>query len=167
MNKAITNSIRFVIMVLLQVLVFNNVNLLGHINPMPYILWILIFPIKKNRLPYLFGAFALGISIDFFSDSGGINAASSLLIAYVRLSVLKFVLRKRDIDFSSFGITTMSLGNLLYYTVLLVFIHHITVFGLEYFSFSKWYPVLHQTIITSILTTFICVTSIILFFKKK
>lgn len=167
MNSIVVNSVRFIVVVLLQVLIFNNINLFGNINPMPYVVWLLLFPVKKDKLPYLFGAFALGISIDFFSNSGGINAAASLLIAYLRLSVLQFVLRKKDIDFSLFTISIMPFSNLLYYMFIMVFIHHLVVFNLEYFDFSKWKLIFTQSIVTSIFTVFLCIASVILFIKKK
>ena len=44
-------------------------------------------------------SFLLGLSIDFFSDSGGINAAATLFIAYIRLPILSAILRKNEFDF--------------------------------------------------------------------
>lgn len=133
---------------------------------MPYVLWIILYPIKKDKMPYLLGAFTLGLLVDFFSDSGGINAAASLFIAYFRLSFLKIVLQKTDIDFTSFNIHSIPLLKFLYYTFLLSFVHHFIVFGLEYFDFQQWYSILAKTFITSIFTTFICFVGKVLFLKK-
>lgn len=134
---------------------------------MPYVLWILLFPIKKDKIMYLLEAFALGLFIDFFSDSGGINAAAGLFIAYFRFSLLKIILQKSDIDFSSFSFSAIPSIKFLYYTFLLVSIHHCIVFSLEYFDIRQWTSILSKTLITSIFTTFICFVSVVLFIKRE
>ena len=87
MNKLIlNNTFRFVVLVLLQVLVLNKVNLFGYLNPMVYIVWVFLFPVRKNKTTFLILSFLLGLTIDSFSDSGGIHAAATLFIAFYRLS---------------------------------------------------------------------------------
>ncbi|NNF81959.1 MAG: rod shape-determining protein MreD, partial [Flavobacteriaceae bacterium] len=91
MNNTITqNIIRFILLVLIQVLVLNNINFLGYINPYIYILFILLYPIQNNRLLFIFLSFLLGLFVDIFLDSGGVHAAASVFIAYFRPLFLKF-----------------------------------------------------------------------------
>ncbi len=156
----------FILLILLQVLVFNNISLFGYINPMPYVLWLLFFPLMKNKLPYLLGAFFLGLSIDFFSNSGGIQAMASVFIAYIRLSTLKILFRKRDVDFSSFTVKSMPTVKLAYYTIILVFIHHFIVFCLEFFDLSRITTIIRYTFTTSLFTLFLCAIGISLFVKR-
>ena len=81
MNNVITtNSVRFIVLVLAQALVLNNINFLGYINPYIYILFIILFPIKNNRMLFVFLGFLLGLSVDLFLDSGGVHAAASVSI---------------------------------------------------------------------------------------
>ncbi len=166
MNKTVRNIFTFIVLVLLQVLVFNNISLFGYINPMPYVLWLLFFPLMKNKIPYLIGAFLLGLSVDFFSNSGGIQAMASVFIAYIRLSTLKILFRKRDVDFTSFTIRSMSTVKLVYYTAILVFIHHFIVFSLEFFDFSRIIMIIYYTFTTSLFTVFLCAIGISLFVKR-
>ena len=70
-----SNIIRFTALVLLQVLICNQMNFLGSINPYIYILFILIYPVKNNSLSFIFISFVLGILIDVFMDTGGAHAA--------------------------------------------------------------------------------------------
>ncbi len=167
MNEIVKISLTFVLLVLLQVLVFNNISLLGYISPMPYILWVLFFPLRRNKFLYLLGAFFIGLTIDFFSNSGGIHAMVCVFIAYIRLSVLKLLFQKKDVDFSSFSIRTMPTIKLTYYTIILVVIHHFIVFSLEFFEFSKIGNILKYTFTTSLLTLFLCAIGISLFIKKS
>jgi rod shape-determining protein MreD len=83
-NTIFINSLRFVLLVLLQVLLLNNINFLGYVNPYFYILFLVLYPFNTPQSLFMFLAFLLGLSIDAFEDSGGIHAAASLFIAYVR-----------------------------------------------------------------------------------
>ena len=67
MNSVVSlNSIRFIILVLVQVLIFNNINFMGYINPYIYILFIVLYPTKNNRALLIFLSFLLGLSIDLW-----------------------------------------------------------------------------------------------------
>lgn len=166
-NLILINSFRFVSLVLIQVLVFNHINLFGYINPMVYISWVFLFPIRKNIGLLLISSFLLGLSIDFFSDSGGINAASILVIAFIRLPILKIVLRKSDFDYLLFNLRAVSFSKAFIFITILTLVHHFIVFSLEYFSFNSINSIIYNTILTSIFTIIIIILGIILFTKKK
>ncbi|WP_456378152.1 rod shape-determining protein MreD [Lutibacter sp.] len=166
-NLIISNSIRFVGLVLLQVLILNHINLLGYLNPLVYIVWIFLFPIRKKQSLFLIASFLLGLSIDFFSDSGGINAAATLFIAFIRLPVLKAILRKSDFDYFQFKLRSLSFDKIFLYIATLTIIHHFIVFSLEYFSFNDFKTVASNTIFTSIFTILLSILGILLFVKKK
>ena len=85
-----SNIMRFITVVLVQVLICNQLNFLGSINPYIYILFLLLYPIGIDRMGFLFIAFNLGMIMDLFLDSGGAHAAASLCIAYLRPIFLKF-----------------------------------------------------------------------------
>lgn len=168
MNKIIlNNTLRFIGLVLLQSLVLNNINLFGYINPMVYVLWFILFPIRKNKIPFLVLSFLLGLSIDFFSNSGGIHAAASVFIAFIRLPILKSVLNKSDFDYILFNIRAIPFIKAFFFIAFITGIHHLVVFSLEYFSLKALVPILKNSFYTSILTVFISILGIILFKKKK
>jgi rod shape-determining protein MreD len=166
-NLILNNSLRFIGLVLLQVLVFNHINLFGYLNPMVYISWVLLFPIRKNKSLFLVLSFLLGLSIDFFSDSGGINAAATLVIAFIRLPILKMVLRKTDFDFLLFNLRAVSFSKAFIFIAISTIIHHFIIFSLEYFSLSSFSSIISNTILTSVFTIIIIILGIILFSKKK
>ena len=72
----ISNIIRFFGLIVAQVLIFNHINFTGTINPYPYILFVLLYPVNNNRTLFIFLSFLLGLTVDMFSDSGGIHAAA-------------------------------------------------------------------------------------------
>lgn len=166
-NLAINNGIRFISLILLQVFILNHVNLFGYINPMVYIVWVFLFPIRKSRSIFLILSFLLGITIDFFSDSGGINAFAITFIAYLRLPVLKAVLHKSDIDYAQFNLRKISFNKSFIFIAVLTIIHHFIVFSLEYFSYKAILSIISNTILTSVFTILIGILGIVLFTKKK
>ena len=90
MNNSVLNSIRFVVFLLLQLLIFNNINMFGYLNPYPYVLFILLYPVNSNKRVLLLGSFAMGILLDTSCNSGGIHTMASLVLAYIRPSLFKF-----------------------------------------------------------------------------
>lgn len=166
-NLAVNNAVRFIGLLFLQVLILNYVNIFGHINPMVYIVWVFLYPVRKTRSLFLILSFLLGISIDFFSDSGGVNAFAITFIAYFRLPILMAVLKKSDLDYGQFNLKTLSANKIILFISILTVIHHFIVFSLEYFSFSEFLNIISNTFLTSIFTIMISFLGITLFAKKK
>ena len=127
-NIVSTNTVRFIILVLVQLLILNHINFLGYINPNAYILFILVFPIKNNRILFIFLSFLLGLTIDLFSDSGGVHAAACVTIAYVRPVFLKLcfgmIYEHQAVKFSH-----VELRVKLTYIAILTVIHHLILFS--------------------------------------
>lgn len=159
--------VRFLALILLQVLVLNHINLFGYLNPMVYVVWVVLFPVRKNKSLFLILSFLLGLSIDFFSDSGGINAAATLFIAFIRLPILKIVLKKTDFDYLLFNLRAISFSKAFLFISILTVIHHFIVFSLEYFSLNSFTTIISNTILTSVFTIIISILGIILFTKKR
>jgi len=167
MNSATLNiTLRFIVLALVQVLVLNHINFLGYINPYLYILFIILFPINKNRILFLFLSFLLGLTIDIFSDSGGVHAAACVSIAYIRPVILKFSFGSLY-DHQTIKFGNMEFGSLLGYTSILTIIHHFILFFFEIFNVSKIILILQKTLFSSIFTILLCIIIIFLFNKKE
>tara|TARA_R110002012_G_scaffold321809_1_gene551531 strand:+ start:32008 stop:32511 length:504 start_codon:yes stop_codon:yes gene_type:complete len=164
-NNVLSYSVQFIVLVLAQVLVLNNINFLGFINPYLYVIFILLFPINNNRLVFLMLSFALGLTIDIFSDSGGIHAAAALTITFIRPLVLKFcfgsVYEHNTIKFKN-----VDFGAKVIYFVILIVIHHFILFALEIFNLKDIILVLQKTLFSSIFTSILCLIATILFSRK-
>ena len=93
-NLIIINVLRFFALILLQVLVLNNIQFSGYINPNVYVLFILMLPVQTPGWIVLISSFLLGISIDMFSDSLGLHATASVLIAFIRPNIINILSAK-------------------------------------------------------------------------
>jgi len=168
MNREnINNGLLFIGLILLQIIVLNNINFLGYINPYFYIFFIFLYPIKKDDASILLLSFFLGLSIDIFSDSGGINAAATLFIAFIRIPILKSVIGKREIDYGTLTIFKLPFPKMFLYVVILTFLHHFIVFGMEYFKWSKFGIILLNTVLTSIFTIILTMISFTFVMRKR
>lgn len=74
----------FVGLVLLQVLILNNVHIAGYATPFLYIYLILKFNSEISRNTLMVWAFFLGLTVDIFSDTPGMNAAATVWLAFLR-----------------------------------------------------------------------------------
>jgi len=167
MNKSLHLSLFFLFLLGLQVLILNNINFLGYINPFLYIAFIFLYPLKENIFPLLFFSFMLGISIDFFSDSGGIHAFSTLFIAYTRLFFVKLYFRKIPSDYPFFKLNSESIGKVFNFVVTLTVIHHLIYFSFASFSFQNISIVLLNTLYSSIFTLILFFLGTSIFKKNK
>ena len=78
----------FLVSVLVQVLIMNNMQFSRFVNPYFYVLFILLLPINFPRYLLLILGFVLGITIDVFSNTPGIHASSAVFMAFLRPYVI-------------------------------------------------------------------------------
>lgn len=166
MNSSIFSNIaRFFFLVLLQVLILNNINFAGYINPYLYILFVLLYPFTGNQSLFLLLSFLLGLTVDIFEDSGGINAAACLVVAFLRPYLLRFSFGI-SYDHQNIRLSNAPLGAKISYVALLVLIHHLVLFSLEMFSFSHIILILKKTLFSAIFTIILVFLSLSLFSKR-
>jgi rod shape-determining protein MreD len=167
MNKILSQGLFFLFLLCLQVFILNNINFLGYINPYLYIAFIFLYPLEENKFPLLFLSFILGISIDFFSDSGGIHTFSTILIAYTRLFFVRVYFRKIPSDYPFFKLKSESIGKVFNYVVTLTLIHHFIYFSFASFSFQNLSIVLLNTLYSGTFTLILFFLGTYIFKKSK
>ncbi len=155
----------FISLILVQVLILNQVQFNGFVNPYIYVLFILLLPLSTPRYLLLILAFLLGLVVDIFLNSLGIHAAASVFIAYIRPFIIR-VISNREEDRSDYpGMKQNSFGWFLSYISIMVFSHHLILFYLEVFSFSHFFVTLGRVIISSVFSIFVIVLSQFLVFR--
>ena len=88
----------FICLVLLQVLILNNVHIAGYATPFLYIYLILKFESDVSRNTLMLWAFFLGLTVDVFSDTPGMNAAATVLLAFLRPIFLRLFVPRDTLD---------------------------------------------------------------------
>lgn len=161
-------SWQFVLLCLLQVLVFNNLQLNGYVNAFPYIYLLLILPISMGRIQLLFIGFFLGLVVDVFSNTGGLHAAASTLLAFYRPVYLKAQSPREGYELAAIPhLKTFGIAWFVPYAIIMIFIHHVALFYLEVFRFTDFFYTLLKVILSSVVTLIFVLIAEFLFVSNK
>jgi len=144
--------IGFLLLVLLQVLVLNNIHLFGYATPFLYIYLILKMDTDTSRSGILLWAFALGLSIDIFTNTPGMNAMATVFLAFVRPYVVGAFMPRDAVEGLEPSIHTLGFANFTKYITICVVIHHTLLLMVEYFTFVGIWQTLLRIVCCSLLT---------------
>jgi hypothetical protein len=164
----IRNIFRFILLVILQVFVFDKIRISGFLNPYIYVMFILMLPFEISGWLLLLSSFLLGLSIDIFSHTGGMHAAASVFMAYARPGVIRLLGKKEDLEPGQFP-NARDFGTLWFttYSFILVFLHHLILFNIEIFRFDEFFVTLLKVLINAVLTTVLILMTQFLFYRQK
>ena len=165
-NLYFLTSLRFILLVLVQVLVFNKLNFLGFINPMVYLLFLYWYPIKQRRAIFILISFLLGLTIDIFSDTVAFHAAATVTLAFLRPTIMRFVFGV-NYEFQSFKLSNTTKAQQITFLALLIIGHHTIFFLLEIFSLDHLLLLLKKIVFTSAGSVLICLLFTSLFSVDK
>lgn len=165
-NTLLINIFRFVSLLILQVVLFDNIELFGFVTPYPYIIFILLYPLNANRAGLIAASFFLGLILDAFSNSGGVHAAACVSLAYFREPFLKFSFGI-SYEYHMMKITDKISNELMTYLAISTLFHQLILYSLEIFSFQFILEILLRTISSSILTLVFIIILIFLIKPSK
>lgn len=165
-NDLVINIARFVGLLLVQFYVMDQVMFMGYINPMIYMLFIVLYPMSNKRWTLLFLSFALGIIIDTFQDTGGAHAAACVTLTYFRPFLLKLVYGESYI-MRSVKIMQSPLDRVALIIGLSIILHHFIFYSLIIFNIVQVLEILKLTLVVGIATFFVSFLFTILFSKKS
>lgn len=149
----------FVGLTLLQVLILNNVHIGGYAVPFLYIYFILKFNSSTSRNELMLWAFFFGLTIDVFSDTPGMNAAATVLLAFLRPSLLRLFTSRDSLEGFVPSFKTMGINPFLKYITAGVFVHSLALLSIEFFSFANIGLLLLRVLLSTILTV-TCVVAV-------
>jgi rod shape-determining protein MreD len=145
--------LRFVLLVAIQVLVLNNVQLGGYINPYLYVMFLLMLPINTPRLLLLLAAVITGLTIDMFQNTMGMHASACLILAYMRPGWLKMIAPRDGYDIEAEpSVKKFGFQWFVVYASVMILIHHFFLFFIEVFRFSEFGSTLIRIILSSLVT---------------
>ena len=164
-NSILRFGLLFIILILLQVLLFNNIQFSGYVNPYVYLMFIILLPVEIPSWILLLLSFGTGLIVDLFTGSPGMHSSATLLAGFVRPYVLAIVSPRDGYE----GRSEPSMINYGFrwfftYTLLIVLVHHTALFYLEVFRFTDFF----RTLLRVLLSSFFTVIFIMLFeFYRK
>ena len=162
------NTGRFIFLVIFQVLILNHIQLSGYINPYFYVYFILLLPFATPKWLLLVSAFFLGLTIDIFSNTPGINAAASVMMAFARPFVISAISTGTEYEVGERpSLKNQDMKWFLYYCVILILIHHFTLFFLEVFRFREFFATFFRVVLSSAFTLLLVMISEYLFYSRQ
>ena len=152
-REVVINISRFVLLVLLQLFVLNNIQFSGFVNPYLYVLFLMLLPFEVSGWFMLILGFFLGLVIDVASATIGYHTIATVFMAYLRYHLLRFI-APRDGYETGMSPTLQSLGFSWFfkYASILTLAHHIVLFWIESFQINDLLPATLRALASSLFT---------------
>ena len=147
--------IRWIALMGVQILIFNQFQFNGYINPYIYIFALILLPPGMSRVSSLFVGFFTGMVMDLFTFDPGLHTASSVFLMYVRPFILKLFTSRAQDEIEEISPRIIGLPRFVVYGGLLILSHHLFFFLLENFSFYGLHRVLSRSLLSGIFTLII------------
>lgn len=146
--KWIQLFLRTVVILFLQIVIFNKLQLAGVCHPYVYVLLLICLPVMPRWTELLVG-FGLGVMMDIICSSPGIHTAACVLVSWLRPILLEYYLQ--DAERVTGEVVAASVGNSVFVrlSLWLTVLHHLVVFSLDTWSLSQWYWVLLQVVVSA------------------
>lgn len=129
-------TILFIVLVLAQALVFNHLYLFNTALPLAFIYFVMRLPVTIGVIGCMSLSFLLGLTVDIFSDTPGMNALACTLLAVMRIPLLRLYMPREE-DLTDPEPSSRSLGSAVFmkYAVTVVTFYCTVFFIIEAFSF--------------------------------
>ena len=163
----IQNIVRFLLLILFQVLILNHMTILnGWAQPFLYVYFILLLPFSMPNRLLLPIAFIVGIIMDMFTHTPGIHASACVTMAFVRPYILKALRPREGFEGDVPNSRNMGFSKFYTYSFILLMAHHTWLFALLYFSNKLWFYIIGHSFL-SVIFTLILVFILQLFSQKQ
>jgi rod shape-determining protein MreD len=150
-NNILRYGLIFILLILSQVLVFNNIQFSGYVNPYVYLMFILLLPIEISSWLLLLLSFSTGMIMDFFTDSPGMHSFATVLAGFMRPYILRFTAPRDGYEpGSSPSMLNYGFSWFFTYTLIIVLIHHTALFYIEVFRFADFFRTMLRVLLSSL-----------------
>ena len=170
MSNLIKNIIRFCIFILVQVYILDQIPPLHRlVAPSIYFLFILWLPFKMGRRMQMLVAFALGFTLDCFTNSFGLHAAPCVLIAYLRPFLINLLISQEgaESNYNEPSIQSMGFAPYFTYASILTFIHHIFFFFLQALQTGGYFYFILKTFSSTAISLLLILLIELIFVRKQ
>ena len=123
---------------LAHVLVLGRIQLFDCATPLLFVYFVIIFPRSYPKWTLLLWGFAMGLSIDMFANTPGVNAATLTFIALLQPHVLELFLPREAEEDIKASAKSLGVWNFVCLATSLTLTFCLLFFALESFSFFNW-----------------------------
>jgi len=163
-NIIISQFVYFLVYVLLQIFFIRKLVLFDVAFCFLYINFIVSFTKEIDKILLMLMAFVLGITIDVFYNTLGIQTAACVLIAFARPYILQLFSQKdknNEVNLREMGLINFSL-----YLLAMIFLHSFVVFSIEVGNISLFMNTMVRIMASTLFTFVVILTFQFLFFSQ-
>jgi hypothetical protein len=166
-----TLVLRFVMIILLQGLIFHRIHLGGahfnYISILFYPILLMLLPMKTSKALLLIIGFVLGFLIDMFYDSPGIHMSAAVFLAFMRPVVLRLMEPRGGFPANSNPTANdFGLPWFMQYSGILLGLFLLFYFSVEVFTFSRFGEILLKAL-SSFVVSFLAILVYVTIFNPK
>ncbi|MDO5616988.1 MAG: rod shape-determining protein MreD [Cruoricaptor ignavus] len=162
-RSLVTDILMIVVLVSLQIFVLNRITLFGQYTPVLYPVFVMFYPFFRNSYVFLGLSFVLGLAIDAFLGTWGINAFATTIIAYFRTVIFR---TSTDTSTDFFSFQSLQWPQFLFFILSSIFLHQLIVQYTEFFKLSRFLEIFLNVLATSFIS-FVFILIYALAFKIK
>ncbi len=128
--ESLSRILKIGLLLVLQVLIFNQINLFHIATPYPYIVLLFLFPLSLSPTKRVIYSGLLALLLDAFSGTKGLHTASFTLIAFLSIYLQRpFIDMDSDPKASFFRASSKK--GILFLLFLEIILHHFVFFFLD------------------------------------
>lgn len=162
-RSILSDIIIIFILVTLQIVVLNRIVIAQKYVPVMYPLFVLFYPFFRNKFVFLGLSFLLGLAIDANLGTWGINALATTTVAYFRTLIFR---TSTDTTTDFFSFQSLQWSQFIVFILTSIFIHQLIVQYVEFFKFTRFFEIMLNVAITSLIS-FLCILVYAIAFKIK
>ena len=169
MNNIISNILRFLVLLTVQIVICQHVCLFGYMTPALFLLALFLLPLELPlSLQYLIG-FATGFVVDAFAHTLGVSTFSCTLMMFVRPYIVRFLNGTNFNRFENIERPVPGVKDchwILLYTLILTSIYQVVSVLLETMTFRNFGHTFLVMLGNTVLTVFVILCVEYIFYNK-
>lgn len=154
MQKYISYTLAFVVLVILQIFLVDNISLGLYFHPLIYVAFIIMLPLDMKHIWVMLLSALTGLTIDMLTGMGGLNVIAATAVGFVRPMLLNTAVgHNTATDDTMPALHRLQAKNLIWYIILMVVVHSLIYFFMEAMSLSN----LHHTALRMLISDVVAV----------
>ncbi|MBL0308865.1 MAG: rod shape-determining protein MreD [Bacteroidetes bacterium] len=158
---------RLLLLLLVQVILFSNMNLSSLVIPYVFPLFVLLLPFETPRWLLMLLGFISGLTLDIFLGSTGMHAAAGVLIGYLRPFLINAITPKGTEFEISPNIYAQGVTWFVFYLGISMFLYLFFYFLVEAATFLNFFLQMLKIILSTVASVFFMLIFLFLFSARR
>ena len=151
MQKNLTYALMGLVLVLLQIFLFDNIALSSYFHPLIYVAFIILLPLDTKPVWTMLLSTAMGLVVDVMTGMGGLNVIACTALGFFRPMILSAVSGHSPTGENAItGLHRFTEKIMFWYITAMVFCHSVIYFFLESLSLDHIFRTILRLLVSDI-----------------